>query len=170
MPFFPHGRLKEYSLNGVHLNRDVTIKSDTLYLFVLSGGCFIAWYGTETTRPDFSQLDPTTWYVYNKSLNTWSESLRLDELINLPEEMKDGGLATFPGLGQRAFLLSDILAVADYVTRIPSSQLEPRKKSKTNSNRASSVPHAGRHSVRVRLSLLLRILSSLVTIYWERMP
>lgn len=115
--FFPHGRLKSYSLNGVRLDKDVIIKPSNLYLFVVSGGCFIAWYGKEKDRPDFSRLDPSVWYVYNKEANAWSEPLPLGELHTLPADMKEGGLATFPGLDHCAFLLSDILTVEEHISQ-----------------------------------------------------
>lgn len=111
--FFLHGNLEGSSLNGSPLENVAAIKPEHYYFFVIGAGCFIAWYGAEERRPDFSQLDPGIWYIYNPTRKAWTDGLPLEELPSLPDEMKDGALATFQGLGKRAFLLSDILKVAE---------------------------------------------------------
>lgn len=120
--FFLHGNLSGSSLNGSLLENVAAIKPEHYYFFVVGAGCFIAWYGAEERRPDFSQLDPRTWYVYNPARKAWTEGLPLEELPTLPAEMKEGGLATFQGLGKRAFLLSDILLVAERLLRRKAEQ------------------------------------------------
>lgn len=126
--FFLHGGLTGGTLNGALLDNVAAIKQENFYFFVVGGGCFIAWHGRKEKRPDFSQFDPRTWYVYNQTKKAWSDGTALEALPNLPDDMKEGGLATFPGLGKRAFLLSDILQVAERVIRKKEASAAKEKK------------------------------------------
>lgn len=112
--FFPHGRISSYSLNGVSLKQDVVIRPETMYLFVLEGGCFVCWYGNDASRPDFSQYDPSTWYLYNPTVEEWYGPYSLQDLPLVAPELPDDVLATFQGLEHCAFYLRDILTVADF--------------------------------------------------------
>lgn len=125
--FFPHGSISEYSLNGEHFHNDVLITPREIHLFVLCKSCFIAWYGPEESRPDFSRYDPSRWFVYDHDSREWSEGLAWEELLNLPNEMKDHALATFRGLDSCAFLLSDLLPVAAFVVSRKSARMIPEK-------------------------------------------
>lgn len=115
--FFPRAHVKSYSLNSAELTGDRLIKPNTHYLFILESGCFIAWYGDEENRPDFSRFDPRTWYVYTPGNREWSSAKALLELPLLPQASMEGALATFEGLGHYAFRLSDVLKVADFVAK-----------------------------------------------------
>lgn len=115
--FFPRKEVCNYSLNSAELTGDCLIKSNTHYLFVLSGGCFIAWYGDEAIRPDFSRFDPRTWYVYTPETREWTSAKALLELPTLPEALCETALATFEGLGHYAFRLKDVLKVAAFIAR-----------------------------------------------------
>ncbi|MGN0873633.1 MAG: hypothetical protein ACI4OZ_00425 [Akkermansia sp.] len=112
--FFPHGRVELYSVNGEHLKTDFLIRPGVMYLFVLGGGCFLAWYGDAATRPDFSVLDPHRWYVYNPVEGQWTGPIRLQDLPELADNLPDGALATFEGLGDRAFYVADVLCAANH--------------------------------------------------------
>lgn len=112
--FFPHGHVSTYSLNGVEMKADVVIHPERMYLFVLSGGCFICWYGTDSTRPDFSQYSPNIWFLYNPSLEEWYGPYALTDLPMVAPELPDDVLATFQGLEHCAFLLRDIVPVARF--------------------------------------------------------
>lgn len=112
--FFPHGKVTGYSLNGISMNGDVVIRPETMYLFVLEGGCFICWYGNEASRPDFSQYDPSVWYLYNAEACEWYGPYALRSLPVVARELPQGILATFQGLEHCAFYLHDVLDVADY--------------------------------------------------------
>ena len=115
--FFPHGHVKQYSLNGITLKTDVVIHPEHMYLFVLSGGCFICWYGRESSRPDFSQYDPHIWFLYNPSLEEWYGPYTLNDLPMVAPELPDDVLATFQGLEHCAFLLRDIVTVAAFAAK-----------------------------------------------------
>lgn len=115
--FFPKVSVKSYSLNSAELTSNSLIKPNTHYLFVLESGCFIAWYGEESNRPDFSRFDPRTWYVYTPENKEWSSAKALLELPHIPQARMDGALATFEGLGHYAFRLADVLRVAEFVSR-----------------------------------------------------
>lgn len=112
--FFPHGRVPQYSLNGVQLKSDVIIRPETMYLFVLEKGCFICWYGNDASRPDFSQFDPNTWFLYNPSREEWYGPYSLSDLPLVAPELPDDVLATFQGLEHCAFYLKDIVGVAAF--------------------------------------------------------
>ena len=113
--FFPHGKLNQYSLNGVTLKSDVVIRPETMYLFVMEGGCFICWYGNDASRPDFSMYDPTTWYLYNPSREEWYGPYSLGDLPLVAPELPDDVLASFQGLEHCAFYLRDIISVSLFV-------------------------------------------------------
>ncbi len=112
--FFPHGRISQYSLNGVQLKSDVVIRPETMYLFVLEQGCFICWYGNDASRPDFSQYDPNVWFLYNPSREEWYGPYALADLPLVAPELPDDVLASFQGLEHCAFYLKDIVGVADF--------------------------------------------------------
>ena len=112
--FFPHGRVGQYSLNGVQMKADVTIRPETMYLFVLESGCFICWYGNDASRPDFSLYDPQVWYLYNPGREEWYGPYDLCDLPLVAPELPDDVLATFQGLEHCAFYLRDILSVARF--------------------------------------------------------
>ncbi len=113
--FFPGKSVKSYSINGTHQETDFSIKPDTHYLCVMEGGCFIAWYGEEESRPDFSQFNPQSWYIYTPENNAWSSGLSLTELGKHPEATNHQALVTFDGLGHYAFRLTDIVKVAEFL-------------------------------------------------------
>lgn len=112
--FFPHGKVSHYSLNGVPMKADVIIRPETMYLFVLESGCFICWYGNDASRPDFSQYNPTIWYLYNPGQEEWYGPYALSDLPLVAPELPDNVLATFQGLEHCAFYLRDILSVASF--------------------------------------------------------
>ena len=112
--FFPHGRVPQYSLNGVPMKSDVIIRPETMYLFVLEDGCFVCWYGNDASRPDFSQYDPNVWYLYNPGREEWYGPYVLSDLPLVAPELPDDVLATFQGLEHCAFYLRDILRVAAF--------------------------------------------------------
>ncbi|MBR5330368.1 MAG: hypothetical protein IKV13_02665 [Akkermansia sp.] len=122
--FFPHGHVSSYSLNGVVISTDVVIHPERMYLFVLSGGCFICWYGTDSSRPDFSQYVPTIWYLYNPSAAEWYGPYSLTDLPMVAPELPGDVLATFQGLEHCAFLLRDIVSVAEYAASTAETQIE----------------------------------------------
>lgn len=113
--FFPHGKVAQYSLNGVQLKSDVVIRPETMYLFVLESGCFICWYGNDASRPDFSQFDPSIWYLYNPAQEEWYGPYALTDLPSVAPELPDEVLASFQGLEHCAFYLRDIVEVARFV-------------------------------------------------------
>lgn len=123
--FFPHGRVAQYSLNGVQLKSDVVIRPETMYLFVLESGCFICWYGNDAARPDFSQYDPTVWYLYNPAKEEWYGPYSLPELPLVAPELPDDVLASFSGLEQCAFYLKDIVPVAAFAGNRENSSMIP---------------------------------------------
>lgn len=110
--FFPHGRITQYSLNGVQMKSDVIIRPETMYLFVLESGCFICWYGNDASRPDFSTYDPDVWFLYNPSQEEWYGPYMLTDLPLVAPELPDDVLASFQGLERCAFYLRDIVRVA----------------------------------------------------------
>lgn len=112
--FFPHGHISGYSLNGVQMKADVIIRPDKMYLFVLECGCFICWYGTDSTRPDFSQYAPDVWFLYNPAQEEWYGPYALHDLPQVAPELNDDVLATFQGLEHCAFYLRDIVQVAEF--------------------------------------------------------
>lgn len=110
--FFPHGKVSSYSINGIQLKSDVVIRPETTYLFVLECGCFICWYGNDAARPDFSQLNPDIWYLYNPTQEEWYGPYSLPDLPLVASELPDDVLASFQGLEHCAFYLRDIVNVA----------------------------------------------------------
>lgn len=115
--FFPARNVASYSVNGCELSEGFAVKTDTHYLCVLAGGCFIAWYGLEQDRPDFSRFDPRTWYIYTPDSREWSAAMALLDLPMSPQAANPEALATFEGLGFYAFRLSDMQKVAEFVAR-----------------------------------------------------
>ncbi len=113
--FFPAKELKSFSVNGCELSGDFLVKPDTHFLCVMGGGCFIAWYGNEKDRPDFSRFDPRIWYIYTPETREWSEAKTLLDLPASPEAANAEALATFEGLGYYAFRLADMVKVANFV-------------------------------------------------------
>lgn len=111
--FFPHSRLPFYSINGNTIETDSLVKPNRLYLVVLSGGCFIIWFGNEDDLPDFCNYDPHCWYVYTPETGQWSDGAELPELLNDEHHYSQTALVTFEGLGQNAFRLQDMKEVAD---------------------------------------------------------
>lgn len=79
--FFPHNQITDYSVNGNRSNGIALIKPERFYLFVLSGGCFVAWYGDEDSRPDFATFDADSWYIYNPGTGEWSEEMDFCSLL-----------------------------------------------------------------------------------------
>ncbi len=124
--FFPHGRIASYSLNGARIQKDATIRPEVLYLFVLSGGCFLCWYGSSERRPDFGSCNPSFWHVYYPSRNSWEGPFALEELplgeLNREHDGEEGGeqepLVTFDGLGSNAFFLKDMAEVSRFAARL----------------------------------------------------
>ncbi|MDO5469770.1 MAG: hypothetical protein Q4F38_00595 [Akkermansia sp.] len=116
--FFPHSSLESYSLDGHAQSHDHNILPDSTHLFVLAGGCFICWYGSEENRPDFAAYRPRVWYIYTPETRAWSSAHALLDLPRCPEAASNTALAAFEGLGHQAFRLSDILSVADFVSRM----------------------------------------------------
>lgn len=110
--FFPKDA--KYSVNGRETEEDFLLHTENYYLFVLAGGCYVAWYGQEERSPDFSKFDPTAWYVYTPHDCTWSQALTLAELPAYAKNVESEALVTFDGLGHHAFRLNDILTVAEY--------------------------------------------------------
>lgn len=122
--FFPHGHVSSYSLNGVEMKADVEVHPERMYLFVLAGGCFICWYGTDSSRPDFSQYTPHIWYLYNPTVAEWYGPYSLADLPMVAPELPDDVLATFQGLEHCAFLLRDIVRVAEFAENSTASPIE----------------------------------------------
>lgn len=113
--FFPHLTVGSYSFNGERTEREVQLRLNSPNLFVLGGGCFIAWLGDERFMPDFGLFNPTEWYVYDKSSGKWSEAMKLEDVDALPKEPRGKKLVVFKGLATCAFELDDIREVARFV-------------------------------------------------------
>lgn len=113
--FFPHNKLKNYSINSNRVSEATKIKPERFYLFVVSGGCFIVWFGNDDSRPDFGNFDSNTWYIYHPGKQQWSEAIELKHLVQTCRDYDETALATFEGLGHDAFLLSDLKEVADFI-------------------------------------------------------
>lgn len=116
--FFPHGLIADYSLNGMRLQRDATIRPEVLYLFVLGGGCFLCWYGASEKRPDFGSCNPGAWHVYHPSDGTWEGPFRPEEIPFEKRNPEEEALATFDGLGHNAFFLRDMEEVSRYAASL----------------------------------------------------
>lgn len=112
--FFPHGFIQDYCINGTHPGRDVRIHPDALYLMTLAGACFLCWFGTEESMPDFRAYDTSKWYVYNLTEKTWSEAYALPELCRLDPPMDPDSLVAFEGMQHCAFPAKDIVEVSRF--------------------------------------------------------
>ncbi len=112
--FFPKEALGTYSLNGVELTEGYKISTGTYCLMVLAGGCFVAWYGEDSNKPDFAAFRPRTWYVYSQRSAAWTPGMSIEQLLELPEDECREMMTTFDGLGSYVFLLQDILKVAEF--------------------------------------------------------
>ncbi len=110
--FFPHGSIISYALNGTQQQNDVLIVPGKFYLFILGRGCFICWFGPHDRMPDFASFDPSSWYLYNQGEKTWVGPIPLTGMVHVASILPETALATFAGLDRQAFLLRDILPVA----------------------------------------------------------
>lgn len=110
--FFPNHKVAEYSINGNRTNGTAHIKPERFYLFVLQGGCFIAWYGNDDSRPDFGAFNSDCWYTYNPQTDEWSDEIEFRHLLQESDRYDDALLATFYGLGHNAFRITDLREVA----------------------------------------------------------
>ncbi len=115
--FFPHGRVASYSLNGKRQVSDSIIPANTLSLFVLAGGCFLCWYGDDTSRPDFSSLNPKVWYIYHSG--AWQGPHQLADLPAEGHGLPADTPVSFEGMHHATFCLGDILDVAAYRCSCP---------------------------------------------------
>lgn len=113
--FFPHNRVASYSINGNRSSGVAHIKPERFYLFIISGGCFIAWYGNEDSRPDFSNFDADCWYTYHPENNEWSDEIKFATLLEQCDKLEDCVLATFYGLDHNAFRITDIREIASFL-------------------------------------------------------
>lgn len=113
--FFLHNQVPDYSINGNRTSGMALIRPERIYLFVLKGGCFIAWYGADDSRPNFSSFDANCWYIYHPEKDEWSESIEFAQLLKTCRNYDDCVLATFHGLDHNAFRLQDLREVADYL-------------------------------------------------------
>ncbi len=128
--FFPNHKVTDYSINGNRTDGTAHIKPERFYLFVLKGGCFIAWYGNDDSRPDFGNFNADCWYTYNPQQDTWSEEIKLRHLLKNCEQYDEHMLATFYGLDHNAFRISDLKEVAHFVHKIDSQDLEAEEHAK----------------------------------------
>ncbi len=112
--FFPHSSQASYSLNGMRQKQESRIEPHTINLLVLARGCFICWFGDERFLPDFGSLNPEEWYVYDVQQGKWSGMMRLRDLALIPRETAGEKLVVFTGLSTCAFLLCDIIDVAQF--------------------------------------------------------
>lgn len=122
--FFPHGNVERYIVNGVETKGDVVILPDNRYLMVLDGGCFVCGFGQQ---PDFSQFDPSEWYLLLPNTEQWHGPYELTSLPLLAQEMPEDTLVTFRGLGKDAFYLRDILDVAAYAGQYLEENPQPEQ-------------------------------------------
>lgn len=113
--FFLHNKVARYSINGNDMAETAHIKPNRIYLFVLSGGCFIAWFGDEESRPNFGAFDSNCWYVYHPEKDEWSDAIELSQLLKTCRTYDDCVLATFQGLEHNAYRLGDLREVADFI-------------------------------------------------------
>lgn len=124
--FFPHSALSSYSLNGVRYTSESIINPNELNLMVIAGGCLICWIGDETAMPDFSTFNTHEWFIYRRAQSQWQGPMALSDITRLRDEAGERDLAAFDGLTSCAFLLTDIIDVAEYalgnITRAPSNQ------------------------------------------------
>ncbi len=124
--FFPHGSVASYTLNGTRQQGDVLIAPFKFYLFVLGRGCFVCWFGPREKMPDFASFNPSAWYLYDQEHSQWTGPMELEDVPPMAAALPDNALATFEGLGHRAFFLRDILPVAQRVRIRRRAAKEPR--------------------------------------------
>lgn len=120
--FFPHNKLKSYSINSNRVTEATKIKPERFYLFIVNGGCFIVWFGNDDSRPDFGNFDSNSWFIYHPGKQEWSGSIELKHLVQTCRDYDETALATFEGLGHDAFLLSDLREVADFFEELTSKE------------------------------------------------
>ena len=113
--FFPHSSINTYSLNGSKQQKEAIIRPGALNLFVLAGGCFICWFGSENRLPDFSRYNPQEWFVYDKRTTRWQGPFRLADLPTLRNTVPADALAVISGMDACAFQLSDIIEMVEGV-------------------------------------------------------
>lgn len=131
--FFPHNQITDYSVNGNRSNGIALIKPERFYLFVLSGGCFVAWYGDEDSRPDFATFDADSWYIYNPGTGEWSEEMDFCSLLKQCKKYDDSMLATFYGIDRNAFRATDLAEVADFLMKKEGEKIKGPAASKLKS-------------------------------------
>lgn len=112
--FFPHSKITSYSVNGERPKADFLIYPQNMYMFILGGGCFLAWYGDAAHRPDFAQLNPRFWYIFNRKMQEWKGPFPLQQLPEEAAGMAADDLVTFQGLNEKAFYLKDVLEAAQF--------------------------------------------------------
>jgi len=117
--FFPQGKLKHYSLNGVLIKSDALIKPDHYYLLVLAGGCFVCWYGETAQRPNFSNFNPKVWYIYDNNMRDWLGPYQIAEFGVKARNLPEDSLTTFQGLDNFAFYLRDMREVSQFLSKNP---------------------------------------------------
>lgn len=110
--FFPHSGITSYALNSTQQQSDVLIAPFKFYLFILGKGCFICWFGPSERMPNFAAFNPDSWYLYDQENNRWSGPVPLVSIPQTALSLPETSLATFEGLDRLAFLLKDILPVA----------------------------------------------------------
>lgn len=126
--FFPSEYLESYSINGAAQNQVSTLTPGEMYLFVMAGACFLCYFGEEATAPDFNTFSPESWFVYRVGKNEWSGPYELSALNKIPDA-DEHALASFSGLNDRAFFLSDMQSVAGFLENYPELRLEISKNS-----------------------------------------
>lgn len=132
--FFPHNQITDYSVNGNRTNGIAHIKPERFYIFVLSGGCFIAWYGNEDSRPDFATFDADSWYIYNPNTQEWSEEMDFCSILKECRKYDENVLATFYGIDRNAFRLQDLAEVADFLIKNDGETLKSSASAKLKSS------------------------------------
>ncbi len=128
--FFPNHKVTDYSINGNRTDGIAHIKPERFYLFVLKGGCFIAWYGNDDSRPDFGSFNADCWYTYNPQQDIWSDEITFRNLLQNCEQFDDQMLATFYGLDHNAYRLSDLKEVAQFARKMDSRDIEAEARAK----------------------------------------
>lgn len=115
--FFPHGSIASYSLNGVRHTKEAIIKPGMMNLFVLAGGCFICWFGTENQLPNFSLYNPNEWFVYDKRTGRWQGPMKLTDLPSLRATAPADALAVISGMNSCAFMLADVIEAVNSLSQ-----------------------------------------------------
>ncbi|MBR3926632.1 MAG: hypothetical protein IKJ58_07700 [Akkermansia sp.] len=110
--FFPRDKDAPYSLNRETVSNSVLLEAGVLNLLVIGGGCAVLWFGEADKQPDFSIMNPRSWYAYDPEVGTWSTPMALMELASSPLADTEDALAGFEGLREYAFRLKDIADVA----------------------------------------------------------